>query len=144
MTGALAGRPAARPERRARRSARRSATSPRRGFTIVELVVAILILSTGLLALAGTSTYVVRQMAGGSLQTVASTMVQSRFDSLSSVKCTTLATTTAGTKGTNHARGVTESWAVVDGANTKILYDTVRFAGRVKPLVYRSLIHCRN
>lgn len=127
-----------------RRAARRSATSPRRGFTIVELVIAILVLSTGLIALAGTSTYVVRQVGRGTLQTVASTMVQSRFDSLSSVKCSSLATTAAGTRGVNVARGVTERWAVVDGVNVKVLHDTVSFAGRVKPLVYRSLIHCRN
>lgn len=127
-----------------RSNARRTATARRHGFTIVELIVAILILSTGLVALAGTSTYVVRQMAGGSLQTVAATMVQSRFDSLTSVKCANLATTAAGTKGTNISRGITERWAVVDGVNVKFLYDTVTFAGRTKPLVYRSLIHCRN
>ena len=132
-----------RPSRR-RRSARRTATSPRRGFTIVELVVAILVLTTGLIALAGTSTFVLRQMTGGTLQTAAAAMVQSRFDSLSSVRCSTLATTAAGTSGTSTVRGITERWAVVDGVNVKVLHDTVTFAGRAKPLIYRSLIHCRN
>ena len=118
-----------------RRGARRA------GITIVELVVAILVLTTGLLALATTGTVVVRQMRHGTLQTVAAAMVQSRFDSLAGINCANLPLTASGT---HQARGVRERWAMHDGDNVRFLFDTVTFEGRPRPLVYQSIIPCRN
>ena len=119
------------------------AAPARAGFTLVELIVAILILTVGILGLAGTSAVITRQMGGGSRTTVASTIAQSRFDSLASVTCTTLASG-GTTSGTTSARGVTEAWNVVDGNDVKIVTDTVRIIGRRHPLVYKSIIPCRD
>lgn len=115
----------------------------RRGLTIVELMVAVIVLSIGLLSLAGTSTYVVRQMTGGSQQTVAAHIAQSRFDSIASVRCADLPTA-ASTRYTATTRGISEVWRVNDGHNVKDVIDTIRIRGRKRPLVYRTTITCRD
>jgi prepilin-type N-terminal cleavage/methylation domain-containing protein len=117
----------------------------RRGFTIVEVIVAIMILAIGVLGLAATSGVVTRQLGRGNLQTIASTVAQSRFDSLASVPCAGLAPT-AGVNQTGSAntRGIRESWVISDSNDMKAIVDTVRFTGRTNALVYVSLIPCRD
>ena len=128
-----------------RPTAQRSAPAARRGFTIVELVVAIMILAIGILGLAGSSAVITRQLGRGNLQTIASTVAQSRFDSLTSVGCATLAPVSGISQtGTANTRGVTERWVVSDGNDVKLVDDTIRFLGRTQPLVYRTVIPCRD
>ena len=121
----------------------RTLPKDRRGFTIVELIVAILILTVGVIGLTSTAAVVTKQLGRGNLQTIAATRAQSRFDSLTSVSCQNLAS--AGTQtGTVSSRGVTEKWVITDGNDIKTIEDTVRFAGRTNPLVYRTIIPCRD
>lgn len=116
---------------------------PRRGFTIVELIVAIMVLSVGLLALASSAGYTTRQMSSASLQTIAAQVTQSRFDSLASVSCAALPA--SGTvSGKSTTRGVTETWSVTDGNDVKFILDSITYKGRKKPLEYRSVIPCRD
>ena len=117
--------------------------APRRGMTIVEVMVAMFLLTVGLLALAGLAASASKTVRAGGIQTVASALAQSRFDSLSSVPCATLATATP-TRGTATTRGIRESWIVTDGRNVKRLADTVRVPGRRAPLVFVSVIPCRD
>ena len=135
---------------RARRGAPRTGNAgnagnrrDRKGFTIVELIVAIMILTVGLLSLASTAGSMTRIMAASSRQTVAAQVAQSRIDSLSSIDCTTLAKAGA-TSGSSTVRGVTETWTVTDGANVKFLTDQITYKGRTQPLEYRSVITCRD
>ena len=67
--------------RRSRRSASRD------GMTLIELMVAIILLGVGMLGLAGLSVTVAKQQRGGSLQETAALVVQSRLDSLASIQC---------------------------------------------------------
>lgn len=122
------------------------ATGNRAGFTIIEVIVATMILSVGVLALAGTAAVVTKQMASGSRQTVASTIAQARFDSLSSVQCSNLAAGGATTSGTATFRNghVTETWQVTDGNDVKNIQDKVYVYGLRDTLVYTSLIPCRD
>ena len=114
-----------------------------RGFTIIEMIVAIILLAVGMLGLAGFTLVTSTQMKGAKLQETAALVVQSRLDSLSSVTCTALAS--AGTQsGTATTLGVTEKWAVVDGNDIKSIYDTVSFSTRKNKLVYKSIIPCRD
>jgi hypothetical protein len=115
----------------------------RRGLTIVEVVVAILLLSVGLLSLAGLAAGTSKAIRGGGTQVVAAAVAQSRFDSLSSVPCDDLAKN-ATTSGSSTTRGVRETWAVTDGRNIKRLADTIDVPGRTKKLVYLSVIPCRD
>ena len=109
------------------------------GFTLVEMMVAVVILSIGLLGLTTTSAYVVRMVSGGKKQTIAATVVQSRLEYLRSLPCASI------TSGTATTRGITEKW--VKGATTnQVLFvvDTVRYSVSGSPRVqaYTLTIPC--
>ena len=128
-----------------RHAAERPAPRGRDGMTLVELMVALFVLGVALLGMAGFSMQVTRQLAGGGRQTVAATIVQSRLDSLSSIApCRTIIANGATSTGTLTTRGVRESWVIADGNNVIYITDTVTFRGRTRPLVYQSILVCRN
>ena len=123
----------------------RPAPRGRAGVTLIELMVALFVLGVALLGLAGVSGKVTQQLSGGGRQTLAATMVQSRLDSLSSIApCTSILGTDLIKKGTTTMRGVRESWVIEDGNNVIHVTDTVTFAGRTQPLIYQSILVCRN
>ena len=64
-----------------------SGTTARQGFTLVDLIVAIVILSIGVLGLASTAAVVTPQIGGGAQQTRAATVAQTRFEELRSMPC---------------------------------------------------------
>ena len=72
----------------------------------MELLVAIVILSIGLLGLAATSGIVMRLIGGGSHQTVAANVALARFETLRGVSCGRM------TAGSNIKRNVREVWTV--------------------------------
>jgi prepilin-type N-terminal cleavage/methylation domain-containing protein len=116
------------PEERNRRS----------GFTVVELVVAVVVLSVGLLGLAGTSAVVLKQMKGAKTQLSASQIAASRIEKLSGTACLKSATL-----GTATANGVTESWTVAPTDNeTMTAVVSVTFAGRTNPEQFNTVIAC--
>lgn len=97
--------------------------APRAGFTLVEMMVAVVILAIGLLGMVSTSAYVVRQVSGGAQQTLAANAVQSRAEWMRSIPCTSIRDSTV-TK-----RGIREHW--VPGATVnKVLAvrDTVSYS----------------
>lgn len=112
----------------------------RRGITLVEMLIAILMLVVAVGGLMGTSTAVAKQMTGGLSQTVAAGIAQARLDSLTSLACAQLV---GGTTGTAKTRGVTESWLIVDGRNTKTLKVNVSVPRRVTSIAYQMVIPCR-
>jgi prepilin-type N-terminal cleavage/methylation domain-containing protein len=79
----------------------------RGGFTLVEMMVAVVILATGLLGLTTTSAYVVRMVSGGQQQTIAASVVQSRLERLRSLPCATIVSAGNSTATT---RGIQEQW----------------------------------
>jgi Tfp pilus assembly protein PilV len=112
-------------------------------MSLVELMVAIVLLGVGLLGMAALSLKVNTQQRDAGQQQLAALVVQSRIDSLSSIHCQALAP--AGTQsGVSVTRGITERWRVVDGNDIKVITDTVTFAARKKPLAYLSIIPCRD
>jgi Tfp pilus assembly protein PilV len=126
-----------------RRRRLRRVPAARKGITIIEVIVAILVLSFGLLGMAGFSLPLNKQYKSSTKQETAALMVQSRIDSVASIRCQALAP--SGTQsGTMTMLGVTEKWYVADGNDIKVLTDTVTFSPRATPLVYRSIIPCRD
>jgi Tfp pilus assembly protein PilV len=117
--------------------------SIRKGMSIIEVLIAMMLLSFGLLALAGFSLTVSKQYASSTMQETAALIVQSRFDSVASIRCQALAPSGTQT-GTMSYRGVTEKWVIADGNDVKVITDTVRFSSRTRPLAYRSIIPCRD
>lgn len=122
---------------RLRRPSRRRA---RRGITLVELLIAVLMLVVAVGGLVGTSAAVGRQMTGGISQTVAAGIAQARLDSLTSLSCAQLV---GGSYGTSTSRGIAETWNVVDGRNTKTLNVRVTIPRRSTPMLYQMVIPCR-
>lgn len=100
----------------------------RSGFTIVELIVAMLMLTIGLLGLAGVGAVVLKQMKGGTYQTIAASIAQSRFEQLEGDPCATIV------GGSASVRGMTENWYVTAlGLRAKTVYDTVTYASSKGP-----------
>jgi len=126
-----------------RRKNSASRRSNRAGLSLVELLVAVVLLSVGLLSLAMLSVRVMKQQDAASSQQFAALVVQSRFDSLSSIHCQALAPS-GPQSGTVTTRGITERWSIVDGNDIKTITDTITFAARKKPLAYVSVIPCRD
>ncbi len=79
----------------------------RRGFTIVELLVAIIIISVGLLALASGSAATLREMELAQQQSSASMIAQSRLERLRATAC---ASVVSGS--TSVAPAFTDKWTV--------------------------------
>ena len=134
---------AARPRRPGARTRRRWAARARRGLTIVELMAAVVILSIGVLGLAGTSTLVTRMMGQAEQHTDAASAAQTRFERLRGTRC-------PATSG-SAASPMTERWVVsgpVGPANLRLyeVVDTVtiktRTKARTQKQVFRSIVRC--
>lgn len=124
------------------RNARKARVSRSRGgFTLIELMVSVVLLSVGVLALASTSGLVMRMMGGASQQVRAATIATSRFETLRSLQCSSIGSGAATTPG------ITERWAVsLLAARTYDVADTVTLVSMSsrRPVVqaYRSMVRC--
>ena len=120
----------------------RTAGMPRRalraGFTLVELMVAMMIFAIGLLAMVSTSAVVVRQMGDAKQMGLAATVAQNRVEQLYGGICKT------GSSGTATTSGVTESWTVTSATRSALLSVTVTYATRRGPRskTYQSTVAC--
>ena len=108
------------------------------GFTIVEVLVALMVASVGALGLAATSALVQRLAGDGARQALAASIAQSRFERARSLDCALLGA------GASTQRGLAESWRVSAVApRLWLVTDSVTFlSGRRGPQVYRSLVQC--
>jgi type IV pilus modification protein PilV len=116
--------------------------STRRGFTLVEVMVAIVILSIGILGLAATAGVVVRQMTGAVHESVASTVAYSRMEKIRTSNCVAM----KDSSGSATTRNVKEKWTIVGTPNSHALlvYDTISFSlrGQTKMEAYHSEFPC--
>ena len=123
---------------RSRPRRRRRLARPRHGFTVIEMIIAIMVMSVGILGLAGTARYVAMQMGNGSTQTVAATFATKVADSLSARRCAAIV------GGTQTKRGVTITWTVADSTRTKWVTEQVQYKTKSGPktLNYLTVIQC--
>ena len=117
---------------------RKPRVARRRGFTIPEVIVAILVMVIGVLGLASTASVVQRMIGGGAQQTIAANMAQSRFERMRSVQCNLMTT------GSATQEGIIENWRVDSVApRVRRVTDSLVFiSGRRGPQVYRSFVQC--
>jgi type IV pilus assembly protein PilV len=103
---------------------------PRNGFTIVEVLIAIIMLSIGVLALASSSGAVTRMMNFGRMKTDATAIAQSVLEKMryeakvTTPKCTSLA---SGTLATPPKRGFTTNWTVSTVGTSRNVTVTVSY-----------------
>jgi prepilin-type N-terminal cleavage/methylation domain-containing protein len=125
---------------------RRRFSSPsraRRGVTLVELLVAMTILTIGMLSIVGISGAVARGLGEARGQTLAATAAQSRFERIAATTCDSVALNTWTTAST---RGVTEKYTVTATSNnTREITDSVIWQTRrtTRRQVFKSLLPCR-
>src|SRR5688500_12664371 len=74
------------------------------GFTLLEVLVALVILSTGILGLAANAALVSRLVGDGSRLTIAATVATARLEQLRALPCARVASGMAVT------RGIEEGW----------------------------------
>ena len=123
--------------------------SARSGFTIIEVLIAIMMLSVGVLALASSSGSIARMMHFAQAKTDASALAQSVLDSMryeanaTTPKCTNLVSGTVGV----HKRGFTAATRVLtsasgDARNIEVVVN-YRVGPQAKSDTVSSSIFCR-
>ena len=117
----------------------RQVARKRAGFTLVELLVAMMVFAVGMLGLAATAASVTKMMGGAKRQTIAATVAQSRLEKLRSSPCTSLVS------GTDTVRGVASTWTVTAAARSVTINETVSWrAARntTRSKVYQTTLSC--
>jgi len=118
----------------------------RRGYTLVEMMVALMLLSVGILSLSSTSSLVVRTMGESNKQVLAATMARSRLERLAGLGCSA----SGFVSGSAVTNGISETWVVANGggANTAIsakrLTDSVTYTTRrgLRFELYSTVVVC--
>jgi prepilin-type N-terminal cleavage/methylation domain-containing protein len=85
-----------------------------RGFTLIEVMLAVVLLTIGVMALVGSSALVTRMIGKGKESTLAVQVATARFEKLRTIAASTAAPCTAGgfASGNATTAGVAESWVV--------------------------------
>ncbi len=114
-------------------------TSNRRGFTLVELMVALVIFSIGLLALASTASAIMTMIGSSQSRTVAAAVAASRFERMRATACLSRPLTGSAT-----TRGVTEAWTLarLPRADDVTVTITLKADHRQRTQVFSSYIPC--
>lgn len=124
-------------------------TSNQRGFTLIEVLVAVVVLSIGLLALGGATGRTTRTLYGSRLATVGSQVAAQRLDKLRAAaastfpRCTAPAFSSSSSSVTTY--GVTETWVVPASGSPRVVRSIVAYpigAGRTKTDTAATSITC--
>lgn len=110
---------------------------PRHGVTLIELLVALVLLTVGLGALAGTTSVLIHDATTSRRSTRAALIARSRLERLRMDRCTTSA-------GVEQHGGITERWAVTTNDRGATAVVDVGFADRARQVEqrYRSRFAC--
>ena len=110
----------------------------RHGFTLVELLVAIVVFTIGALALAGTAGLVAMHVGDGGRLTITAHIARSVLDSLRSQSCD------RARSGSSSRGSVVTTWAVSRNARTATIDLTINapLQRRVARTTYAAVIEC--
>jgi type IV pilus modification protein PilV len=113
-------------------------TRARRGLTLVEILVALMVFSVGALAMVATSANVITLITASKNRAMAAAVTASRFERMRSQNCS------AHTTDSTTSRGINESWQTVKLARADDVTVKVRFVAnrRLQTRIYRSFITC--
>ena len=97
----------------------------RRGFALVEVVLALVLLAVGALALVGATGMALRSANAADSQSAAATAARNRVEMLAARQCATL----ADSAGADSATAIRERWTVTASRNgTRLVTDSVTYA----------------
>ena len=122
--------------------------SSRGGFTIIEVLIAIVMLSIGVLALASSSGSITRMMHFGRMKTDATAIGQSVLDSLryraqaTTPKCTNVVT---GSQVSAPKPGFSTNWTVTTSGNSRNVMVAVQYwvGTRLRADTLRTTLYCQ-
>lgn len=116
-----------------------SVRAMRRGFTLVETIVALVLVQFGLLAVAAASALAARDLAVATRSARARDAARERIELLRSSACITDA------QGSRFTIELTEHWSVQGTNGYRIIRDSVTYrlpAGRQGRLVFEQIVLC--
>jgi Tfp pilus assembly protein PilV len=109
-----------------------------RGFTVVEVLVALVVLAAGVIALASAAAFVVRQVGASDRLARAANLAASRLERLASAgSCSALAS------GSASSGGFAEEWTVGSGTSVVPVAVTVRIPPGPRSVTIASSVLCR-
>ena len=116
----------------------RSHSRARAGFTLAELLVALMVFSVGALAMVATSANVMTMITASKNRALAASVAASRFERMRAQPCSAHHTDSATT------RGITEAWGVTKLAKADDVTVRVTFVAnrRTQSRIYRSFLQC--
>jgi type II secretion system protein I len=108
------------------------------GYTIVEVLVAVMIFSIGLLAMAGTSSVILSTLTSTQSRTIAASVAESRFERVRATPCVGRAA------GSAVSRGISEAWSLDRLARADDVTVNVTFVSshRQRTETFRSFLPC--
>ena len=110
----------------------------RRGFTLAELLVALMVFSVGALAMVATSANVMTLITASKNRALAAAVASSRFERMRAIPCS------AHTSDSTTTRGISEKWTVTKLAKADDVTVRVSFVAnrRTQSRIYRSFLVC--
>lgn len=106
-------------------------------MSLVEILIASLMMTVAVMGLLGASSSVSQQLGAGRRQMVAASMAQRRLDSLQSLPCTALTTA-----GSGSANGIGERWTVTGSGLTRTIALELTVPRVVRPYRYTTIVPC--
>jgi prepilin-type N-terminal cleavage/methylation domain-containing protein len=109
-----------------------------RGFSLVEVIAAMVILTIGVVGLAASTTAITRLTGQGGLTGNSAAVAASRFDVLRATPCASLAGGTATTGK------FSEAWSVATVSNLRNVIDSVTYTAsrRTRISVFSTILSC--
>jgi type IV pilus assembly protein PilV len=119
----------------------------RAGFTVIEVLVAVMILSVGVLALASTAGFTGRQINDGANRGKAASLAQARFESIASRRasgCNGIVAVGGTVSRDSTYRGIREQWTVTRPLNdgTVRVVDVLTLPRVKGTLSFQSVVRC--
>lgn len=116
------------------------AVKSRRGFSLVEVLIASVLFAVAIMGLLGATDGISRSMSASRWQMIAAGTAQRRLDSLHSLPCSSLP---AGTTGSRVSRGITERWTISGGEASRRVELSLTIPRAAVPSRYVTLVPCR-
>lgn len=112
----------------------RSLLPRRRAFTLLELLVACVVLGTGVLGLASTAVAIARLAGDATREENAAERGQARMEALRASRCS------ASTSGSVVAGGISEWWSAAGAPAGQLLADSIRYSQGAQHVLHTELL----